>query len=726
MFKECLGVLQTIMNVFVQKIPAVWLLLTATGLLAQNNTLDFDGVDDRVDCGTDSSIAITGKKLTLEAWIYPTAWKKAVYEGNVINKEYNTSNYGFMLRVGDGGKLNFAFGNGSWHELTSSTAVLSLNTWQHIAGTYDGAYMRIYVNGSIVDSLAETGSIMNDTATRLMLGAHLGYSRFYAGMMDEVRIWNVCRSAAELNAMMGREFCSKPVNLKAYYKFNQGKAAQSNTGVKKLNDLSRYRNHGTLSSFTLNGSGSNWLSGQKFSKDAVFVNDTVSACARYTSPSRRFSWIKSGVYNDTIPTVVMGCDSIITTHLTIRKVSSSQFKAYACSAYVSPSKNYTWTKSGVYTDYLKNYQNCDSILTITLTVGGSTDSIYPVVCNSYRSPSGKLLSSSGTYWDTLTNFRNCDSVISIFLKVKKSSYASLNLKACAAAASPSGKYLYTQTGVYTDTIPNKTGCDSIITVQFKILRSSSSISRTVCGGMNSPSGKYRWTQSGVYRDTIGNYAFCDSVVTVNLIVYQASSSQIKTTVCRRFVAPVSGRVYSASGVYYDTARNYRGCDSIVAMDITVIHINKAVAQNGAVLSAQHIGTAYRWLDCNKSMSAVSGATAKVQMFQQNGAYAVEITDNGCMDTSACYTVSNLSVNGQETAPAILLYPNPFSGSFTLQALRPVSGVLVHITDAAGKVVYSHSCAALDTLELAFEGAPGFYTLHLTSAEGTMRSVLQKL
>ena len=93
----------------------LWIALLACVSLPQQhamgqvaNALDFDGVDDKVDCGNDTSIQITGKYITLEAWIYPTAWKTNAFDGNVINKEYNTSNYGFMLRCGAGGKLNFA------------------------------------------------------------------------------------------------------------------------------------------------------------------------------------------------------------------------------------------------------------------------------------------------------------------------------------------------------------------------------------------------------------------------------------------------------------------------------------------------------------------------------------------------------------------------------------------------------------------------------------------
>ena len=68
------------------------------------NALYFDGTDDRVTCGNDTSVQITGKLLTLEAWVYPTSFKTNPWDCNVICKEDNSANYGYMLRVGGSGQ----------------------------------------------------------------------------------------------------------------------------------------------------------------------------------------------------------------------------------------------------------------------------------------------------------------------------------------------------------------------------------------------------------------------------------------------------------------------------------------------------------------------------------------------------------------------------------------------------------------------------------------------
>lgn len=133
-------------------------ILTGTTSIAQT-ALSFDGVNDFVNCGNDPSLNITGTAITLEAWVYPTSFQPNIWQGNVINKN-DVSQTGYMLRVGGTGQINFNFGSfGAWNELNTGANVVSLNTWQHIAGTYDGTTSRIYVNGVEVASANYSTSI---------------------------------------------------------------------------------------------------------------------------------------------------------------------------------------------------------------------------------------------------------------------------------------------------------------------------------------------------------------------------------------------------------------------------------------------------------------------------------------------------------------------------------------------------------------------------------------
>jgi hypothetical protein len=686
-------------------------------ILHAQNALDFDGTDDKVDCGNDTSIRITGKLLSIEAWIYPIYWKTNVFDGNVVNKEYNTSNYGFMLRVGDGGKLNFAIGDGSWHELTSSSGILSLNTWQHIAGTYDGKKMRIYLNGVAVDSLAETAAISDAISTPVIIGGHTTYTRFYQGVIDEVRIWKKCLSEKELNTSMQNEFCSRTPELRAYYKFNQGKAGQANTTLKRLNDLSGYGNHGTLVSFFLSGTGSNWVKGKSLDREAVYSYDTVSVCDRYTGPSRKYTWTKSGNYTDTLLTAVMGCDSVIAIQVKIRKSTASNIRVYACNSYVSPSGKLTWTKSGVYTERLVNADKCDSVVTVVLKIGGSRDTTQVTVCNSYKFPAGKrTYTSSGIYSDTLKGYMGCDSIFVTKLTVLKRSYVTRTEKVCNAFPSPSGRYIYNKSGTYNDTIKNVSGCDSVITFLVQILRSTGNAQVNACNRYISPSGNEVWTSSGTYTDIMVNAFGCDSVITVHLTIARSSAQTITATACRTYVSPSKKHVWRTPGIYRDTLVNDAGCDSVITVNLSITPVNVNVSQSKDILTAENTSATYQWLDCNKGMAAVTGETSRIFKAKVAGDYAVAVVSGNCSDTSACYNVSQISGINELRTSGFTIVPNPGAGDFNILMPQTFPKLIVSVWDISGRLVYEQVLYDTDHSVLSLRQPDGLYFVQVSAGD----------
>lgn len=194
--------------------------ITTLGLNAQVG-LHFDGADDYVNCGTDTSLANFNKNITIEAWVNADKWQTNVYEGCIAVKEDNNSNYGYMIRAGAGGKLNFAIGSGSWRELTTSSSVMNTNTWYHVAATYDGSVMKLYLDGKLIDSMKETDRIGISNGIPLTLGSHsipASYSnRHWIGFIDEVRIWRTTRTSSEIANNMKKEFCEGTKGLVAYY-----------------------------------------------------------------------------------------------------------------------------------------------------------------------------------------------------------------------------------------------------------------------------------------------------------------------------------------------------------------------------------------------------------------------------------------------------------------------------------------------------------------------------
>lgn len=232
---------------------ATWV---ASPIQSAGNAIDFDGIDDDVIIPHHSSLNITSA-ITLEAWVYAT---KNTGVQNVMAKSSAAENYGYIFPRTDNGWANlslYLFIGGGWRVL--SAAYPSLNAWHHVAATYDGATMTIYIDGALAASMPQTGSIATNNAP-LELGVQNGYpAEFFGGRADEFRIWNVARTQGQIQAGMNRELNpSIQTGLVSYYTANQGIAAGNNAGLLTLVDRAGV-NNGVLDGFLLNGSSSNYV-----------------------------------------------------------------------------------------------------------------------------------------------------------------------------------------------------------------------------------------------------------------------------------------------------------------------------------------------------------------------------------------------------------------------------------------------------------------------------------
>ena len=81
----------------------------------------------------------------------------------------------------------------------AAPAALVANQWSHLALTYDGVRMRLYVNGAQVTERLLTGTITASTGV-LRLGGNSVWSEFFQGQLDELRVYNRALGAAEIQA----------------------------------------------------------------------------------------------------------------------------------------------------------------------------------------------------------------------------------------------------------------------------------------------------------------------------------------------------------------------------------------------------------------------------------------------------------------------------------------------------------------------------------------------
>ncbi|MCB9223756.1 MAG: gliding motility-associated C-terminal domain-containing protein [Crocinitomicaceae bacterium] len=364
---------------------------------------------------------------------------------------------------------------------------------------------------------------------------------------------------------------------------------------------------------------------------------TETHCESLTSPSGLYTWTTSGVYQDTIPNMV-SCDSVLTYNLTILNNSFITISPTACNSYFVPSGSYTITTSGTYNDTIPNVAGCDSVITINATINyQSTGSIVTTECTSYTSPSGNYTwTSTGTYNDTIPNMAGCDSLIVVQLTIIGPVYNYLSDTACESYTSASGNYVWTTSGIHTDTIPSFNGCDSIIVVNLIINNPTySNINAFDCSSYTSPSGNYTWNSSGVYSDTIVNAAGCDSIITINLNI-PGGMGTVDTLICSPYTSPSGNYSWDQNGTYYDTLSTTWGCDSIIQINIQAFDADNYVFFDGSELSTNFSSGNFSWIWCD---SAVILTDISTYTPDQAGDYALIVDNGNCIDTSNCIGVN---------------------------------------------------------------------------------------
>ncbi len=310
-----------------------------------------------------------------------------------------------------------------------------------------------------------------------------------------------------------------------------------------------------------------------------------------------------------------------------------------------------------------NSNGCDSVVTLNLTVNGTHDVDVISSCSSYTWIDGiTYTSNNNTATYSTTNSLGCDSVMTLDLTILQPSSGTETVSACDS---------YTWNGIiYTsnnttalDTLVNSMGCDSIVTLNLTIMNSSS------------------------FMDEISS---CNPITWIDGITYDQSTNSPSFTI-----------------------PNNQGCDSVVTLDFTLLEVDTSVTRNYLTLTAQATSATYQWVDCDNGR--ITGETNASFTATQNGNYQVEITQNGCVDSSACYAITNVGI-GEPELIGVRLYPNPTSDVLHIDKGSNKS-LEITITNSAGATVHqSTSKKQITTIDMA-KMASGMYVVTLKNELG---------
>ncbi len=632
--------------------------VTAQSQTNVSNALHFDGSNDQVQTTFPGVFGTTNR--TFEAWIKTDIG--APSNMCILDYGQNAGGSRNTFKTTTSGRIQFISG-GTNANITSNSSVLPSNQWTHVAFVLDNGTGYFFVNGTPAGSGNLSTVNTPTTGTDLRIGQRVpGGSIRFEGIIDEVRIWNVARTQAQLQNTMNMRLCAPVANLVAYYTFDQGVAGGTNSLVDTLYDYSGSLNHGTLSGFSQSGNVSNFVVGASTAGGVSNSLQPASACTSFTWTVNNQTYTQSGNYKDTILTVNQ-CDSIITLQLDITGNDTIVQTTSSCQSYTWPVNGQTYTQSGQYSVSFQSTLGCDSTHILNLSVNPNV---------------------SFSFSDTACDFYNWRGSV------------------------------YTQTGAYSDTLTTPLGCDSVVTLNLVI---NNSISNTES---DSACESYTWvlngqtcTQTGTYTETGTTPEGCLITNTLNLTIYNGSTETFTESSCDSYYWSVTDSVYTETGLYSSLFIDANGCDSIIELDLTVNSVDTSVSIVLDTLVASQNSASYQWLKCTNGLLPVAGATNQSFSPPSSGSYAVEVNQASCVDTSSCVDIVLTGISNEITSMAELSFvPNPNKGELTLISKSSDAISQVSLLDLSGRVIVSWANVSSNQ-KLRFDVPTGMYLLKYT-------------
>lgn len=359
----------------------------------------------------------------------------------------------------------------------------------------------------------------------------------------------------------------------------------------------------------------------------------------------------SGNYSDTL-TAANGCDSIVTTNLTVSPLPIATITASGATIFCQGDSVNLSANTGVGLTYQwkKNGTN----------LSGATSSIY-------------IVNAMGSYTVVIDSNSCSKESNAISVTVKSNSTFSQSPSICNGDSIIVGIKIYKTAATYKDTLTAANGCDSIVTTNLTVLSNNTfTQSDTICNGQSITVGSNTHSTSGTFIDTLTSANGCDSVVTTNLTVNPNSSFSQSDTICQGQSISVGSSTHSTNGTFKDTLTAANGCDSIVTTNLTVNSLpnititgNTSICDSGSTTLTASGGIFYSWNTGDTTASITDTLT-------NTTIYTVTVTNgNGCSasknDTVTVGTTpsATISVNGDtafcEGASTTILNANTGTG-----------------------------------------------------------------
>lgn len=304
-----------------------------------------------------------------------------------------------------------------------------------------------------------------------------------------------------------------------------------------------------------------------------------------------------------------------------------------------------------------------------------------------------------------------------------------NFTLCQGETITVGSNIYSTTGNYFDVLEDQLGEDSIVITNLTVNNPIATIStfNTSIGMQYNATQSYQWmncegtliasevnnlfapTASGYYALILTEGTCAD---TSSCVYYTI----VDTTVCNGSSYQVGTSTYTSADTYVNVLSAANANDSIVVSNVAVNSPTLTTSVASITITALATGAEYQWLNCN-DFSIIPNETNQTFTPTSNGNYAVEITENGCVDTSSCVIINSVGISEVLLDETIKVYPNPFQNNIHIEA-NGVEIEKIIVSNSLGQII-TEQIVNGSKLELTTSNLnPGVYFIAIHSKEGT--------
>ncbi|GEM_PF-2374342 len=166
-----------------------------------------------------------------------------------------------------------------------------------------------------------------------------------------------------------------------------------------------------------------------------------------------------------------------------------------------------------------------------------------------------------------------------------------------------------------------------------------------------------------------------------------------------------------------TLEDASGNEATCSLTVTSVIVDVSVSSTTTSITATADATQYQWINCEDN-TIIAGASEQTFSPAANGSYAVLVTQSGCVDTSACVTITAVGLaNIESQYPRLSLHPNPTAtGVFTLRADKTVEHMTVEVRTLTGQLVSQQEWTGTRSFEGVTGMASGVYLIQLRDSE----------